>query len=417
MTWSLSTWRRYRTAPASGSRLDSATIDRPRGGIVASIRERLQTDVDARNIAWVSAAFFVVVATVYVTGFVAWKAWGLAEGAPVGLIHSVYDRWDVLNYRLIAENGYGSERHFVAWFPPAPVTMRFAIWLGISPLYFATAVVLALALGSGLVLYLLARLDYGTEVSRDAAILLLIFPTALFLYVPYNESFLVFAAVTAFYFARKRNWALAGLMAGLASGTRMPGLIVGAGIAVEYLHSLDWDYKRLKPDALWLGLAPLGLALYMAYLWVQFDDALAWYHRFRDIPHLETLPVRSGIPEFLPSLIDDVRTIWITHSTNEFIQNTAGLAGLIFWLCAIAAMLWLRMRPSYIAFTVMILGPAIYYGRLDAINRYILPAFPMFIAVALLVHKFPVLRLPYAAASLALLYVTGALFAVYYLPG
>ena len=396
--------------------MDSA-LDRPRQGVIANLRHRIQTDADTRNIALIAGAFAAVVLSVYLVGWIAWQAFGLSDGAPDSLIHSIYDRWDVLNYELIAENGYGSARHFVAWFPPVPVVMRTAIWLGVSPLYTATAVVLSLTLASAIVLYLIARLDHGPELSRDAAIFLLIYPPALFLYVPYNESFLVFSTIAAFYCARKRMWPLAGIMAGLASGTRMPGLIVGVGIAVEYAHSIEWNWRRVRPDVLWLALAPAGLLVYMTYLYFAFDDPLAWYHRFRDIPHLETLPVRSGPIHFLPSIIDDIRTIWITHSVNEFVLNTSGLAGLIFWLGALAAMIRLRLRPSYVVFSLLIMGPAIYYGRLDALNRYTLPAFPMFIALAMLMQRFRVVRLPFMATSLALLYGTGVLFTVYYLPG
>lgn len=395
---------------------DSA-LDRPRPGIFPNFRDLIRTDEDARNIAIITVAFALVVASVYLVGWIAWQTFGLAAGSPAGLVHSVYDRWDVLNYELIAHNGYGSARHYPAWFPPEPVVMRLAIWLQQSPLYAATAVVLALALASCVVLYLLTRLDHGPEQSRDASLLLLVYPASLFLFIPYNEAFLVFATVTAFYFARQRMWPLAGLMAGLASGTRMPGLIVGVGIAVEYAHSLDWDWRRVRADALWLGLAPLGLLLYMTYLYFAFDDPLAWYHRFREIPHLETLPVRSGPIHFIPSLIDDIRTIWITHSTNEWISNVSGLAGLLYWLCALVLMIWLRLRPSYIAFSVLIMGPALDYGRLDAFNRYTLPAFPMFIAFAVLIQRYPIMRAPYIAMSLGLLYLTGSLFAVFYLPG
>lgn len=388
-----------------------------RRGILADVRERVRANADTRNLVLIAVGFAGIVASTYAVGYVAWQVFGLSSGAAADLVHSIYDRWDVLNYELIAKYGYGSQRYFVAWFPPSPSVMRVATWVGISPLYTATAVVLLLALGASLLLYLLTRMDYGPEVSRDAAVFLLIYPPALFLFVPYNESFLVFAVVAAFYFARRGMWPLAGLMAGLASGTRVPGLIVGLGVAAEYANSIGWNWRRVRPDAMWLALAPLGLLVYMTYLYFAFDDPLAWYHRFKEIPHAETLPVRSGVIHFIPSLLDDIRTIWITHSTNEFVMNVSGLGGLVFWLAAVAAMVWLRLRPSYIVFSVLIMGPALYYGRLDAFNRYTLPAFPMFIAVAILLQRYRVARLPYMAASLALLYVMGALFAVYYLPG
>jgi hypothetical protein len=383
-----------------------------------SLRERLQlSDVDTHNLKQLAALFVGVIASLYAVGFVSWKIFGVAAGSPTGLIHSIYDRWDVLNYMLIARDGYGSEYHFVNWFPPVPVVMRTAIWAGISPLYTATFVVLVLALVTVLVMYLLVRLDHGPELSRNAALYLMIFPPAFFLYVPYNEAFLLVSVVTSFYFARRRMWPLAGMAAAVASGTRVPGVLIGVGLAVEYASSIDWNWRNVRTNVLWLALTPVGLFVYMTYLYFAVDDPIAFYTRVHDIPHAETIAAHSGLTHFIPSILQDIRTIWITRSINEFTLNVTGLAGLVYWGCALAAMVWLRMRASYIAYSAIIMAPALWVGRLDALNRYALPAFPMFIAVAILTDRYPNLRYPYLAASLGLLYVTGGLFAAYYLPG
>src|SRR5260370_34980427 len=126
MSWR-SIWNGSHTAPALSCDMNSA-IDRPRGGVIASIRTRIKTDADARNLALITIAFLLVVASTYTVGWIVWKAFGLSDGAPAPLIHSIYDRWDVLNYALIAKNGYGSRGHFRAWFPPLPGVIDSPSW-------------------------------------------------------------------------------------------------------------------------------------------------------------------------------------------------------------------------------------------------------------------------------------------------
>ncbi len=396
----------------------TAAVHQASDGKRPTIRQRLLlTGDDERNLKQLAAIFAGVIISLYAVGYASWKIFGVAAGSPTGLIHSIYDRWDVLNYILIAREGYGSEYHFVNWFPPEPVVMRGAIWAGISPLYTATFVVLALSLVTVLVMYLLARLDHGPGLSRHAALYLMIFPPAFFLYVPYNEAFLLISVVTSFYFARRGMWALAGATAALASGTRVPGVLIGVGLAVEYASSIGWNWRAVRKDVLWLALTPVGLLVYMTYLYFAVDDPIAFYTRVHDIPHAEMFAAHSGLTHFVPSIFQDIRTIFLTRSINEFTLNVTGLAGLIYWTLAVGAMVWLRMRASYIAYSAIIMVPALWVGRLDALNRYALPAFPMFIAVAILTDRYPNLRLPYVGASLGLLYLTGGLFAAYYLPG
>ncbi len=98
-------------------------------------------------------------------------------------------------------------------------------------------------------------------------------------------------------------------------------------------------------------------------------------------------------------------------------MNVSGLLGVTFWGIAVMLMIWFRMRLSYVVFSVLILVPALWVGRLDALNRYALPAFPMFIAVGLLLERYPLADTPYIVVSLALLMTTGMLFATNRLPG
>jgi hypothetical protein len=45
--------------------------------------------------------------------------------------------------------------------------------------------------------------------------------------------------------------------------------------AVDYLAQTGWRWRKVRPDALWLGLVPAGVVLYLAFLWLRFGDPLA----------------------------------------------------------------------------------------------------------------------------------------------
>lgn len=362
-------------------------------------------------------AFLVVTATVYLVGFAAWKSFGLAEGAPAELIHSIFDRWDVLNYVLIAEHTYSVSEYHVVWFPAMPAAMRAGAWLGIAPWITGTTIVLTCTALLVWVAYHLFRLDYAPHVARDAVLFMLVFPSSLFLYVPYTEAPLLLSVISALYLARRGHWAFASLIAGAASGIRITGLFIGPALLVEYLSGVHWQIKNLRGDALWLLMTPLGLLVYMAYLDWRFDDPIAFYHRQFDFPRLETVRTEPGVLHFIPSFINEVRVIFITESTSERIQNLGGLAALLFFGLMLVLMLRWRMRPSYLAFTLMAVGSTFFVGRLESINRYVIVGFPMFLVMALAADRSPVTKIPWLAFSLGLLYLSAAQFATYHWAG
>jgi hypothetical protein len=295
--------------------------------------------------------------------------------------------------------------------------MRVGAWTGLSPLFVGTVFVLASTLVAALVFYQLVRLDHSAAAGRDAAFFLLIFPSSLFLYVPYTEAVLVMLAIGSFYLARKGHWALACAAAGLGSAVRNPGIFIGPALAVEYLAAREWDWRKIRPDALWLLLAPAGLIAYMVYLQVEFGDALAFYHWQLNPERLETIATRGGFPDFIPSLIDSVRVIFVTQSMDERVGNAAGLAAILLFAALLPLMFIMRVRLSYIVFSALTVLSPLFTGRLLGSNRFVLAAFPMFIVLALLGERYPALRAPWIVASLTLLQVSAVRFATYHVTG
>jgi hypothetical protein len=196
-------------------------------------------------------------------------------------------RWDAVWYLEIANAGYGGEPHRAAFFPLYPLLVRaLGEAGGGSPAALLIAsylVALAAFLAALVLLYRLAALELGRPLARPTLVLLAIFPGSLFFGAPYSESVFLLASVGAFYAARTGNWAWAGVAAAAAAATRSAGVLLLLPLALMYLT----ERKRLRPDAAWLLLGPVGLAAFAVYLQLATGDGLsfldvqdAWYRHF-----------------------------------------------------------------------------------------------------------------------------------------
>ena len=85
-------------------------------------------------------------------------------------------------------------------------------------------------------LYRLARLDLAPAQARATVMLVALFPAALFLSAVYTEALFLMLSVGAIYAARTERWAWAGILGGLAAGTRSGGILLLVALAWLYLY-------------------------------------------------------------------------------------------------------------------------------------------------------------------------------------
>src|ERR1044071_9378240 len=137
---------------------------------------------------------------------------------------AIWNRWDAPHYLDIARMGYvseGVEARWIVFFPLYPWLVRAA--------FFVSGVA---SVAAGLLLYRLARADgEAEEVARGAVFYLLVFPTAYFLHIGYNESLFLALALGAFLAARGRKWWAAGLLGFFAALTRINGVVLLSAVA------------------------------------------------------------------------------------------------------------------------------------------------------------------------------------------
>lgn len=186
-----------------------------------------------------------------------------------------FGNFDGVHYLTIAQKGYAAQ-FTQAFFPLYPILIKF---LTIHGAYLLTALILSNSLffASLFLLYKLFRIDYDHDISLKSLYLLLAVPTAYYFGAVHSESLFLFFSVGSILAVRKKRYILSGLLAGLASATRIVGIFLTPLILIEIMSSLK--AKTLKPKSkefmksfLSLLIAPMGLIIYMIFLKIQFND-------------------------------------------------------------------------------------------------------------------------------------------------
>ena len=287
-------------------------------------------------------------------------------------------RWDSGWYLAIAERGYSfhpDSTSSVAFYPLLPYLSRYLGRIfGGTPI---AALVIANVAAVGAIFYLrrLGSLLFGPVVGQRSVLLLLVFPTSLFLSAFYTESlFTCLAAASMFHYFRG-SYLLCGALGFLAGLTRATGLVLFAALALD----LCWRLYRREDQVHWrmLGLAliPLGLGAFMWILQYQVGDPLAFsktqahWNRHASWPWQPLLDAFAGTDyTFQPNF----------SRTQRFIDAAHALAFLI----VAGIMAFTRERVALWAFVLLgVLLPLTTYN-LGSMNRYMLGLFPAFFAFA-----------------------------------
>lgn len=218
-------------------------------------------------VAWTAGAAVYLVATAY-----HYRVLNVAP-RPARLLFEDWLIWDTGHYLDIASHGYDTfERH--AFFPLYPLLLRATDELPGGQRVAGPIVTMLIALAALMAVQRLAEHEFDRRIAVRTVFYVVAFPTALFLFAPYNEGLFVLFAAVALYAARRDLWIIAGLAAALAGTVRTFGVLLLIPLAYEYIRL----HRRPRWDALYLGLVPLGLAAYAAYCRVTTGDWLAFAH-------------------------------------------------------------------------------------------------------------------------------------------
>src|SRR5215204_4014041 len=364
-------------------------------------RARLPAWFDARVVG-LGLAVKALLLLYGVQAFVVWKnEW-------VGSFYNwlaIWNRWDAPHYLDVARMGYvagGVEARWIVFFPLYPWLVRAASVVLRDELLAAFFVSGVASVAAGLLLLRLARADgEPEEVARGAVFYLLVFPTAYFLHIGYNESLFLALALGAFLAARSRCWWAAGLLGFLAALTRINGLLLPA-LAFEAWEEYRSAGRRVRAEWLWLLLVGAGFGVYLLINWWVLGDPRAFLkmqgeHWFKS-PTWPWVGIRGSW-----------NSLWGLAPSEALMVGWQELCFILLGL-GLTVWAWLRLRASYAVW--MTCNWLIWTSTKFALSvpRYTLALFPAFILLARLRASRPAWGAAVAVWSLLMLALFAARF-------
>lgn len=292
-----------------------------------------------------------------------------------------FGNFDGVHYLRIAQNGYSAE-YSQAFFPLYPVIIHFFTNVFLpknqASYFFAGLILSNIFFILGMILfYKLLRLDVNQRKAFNALILLVSFPTSFYFGSIYTESLFLLLVVATFYFTRKKNFIIAGICAGLASATRIFGLILVPALLAElYLKiknkEIKLNVRELINPVAGIALAPVGTLLYMFYLKLSFNNPLYF---------LTSQPIfgaerTSGSLILLPQVFFRYLKIFITVPVNSLSFFNAILEfSFTIIILTILIVTFRKIRLSYFIFILGCLLLPTLTGTLSSMPRYSLMGF------------------------------------------
>jgi Gpi18-like mannosyltransferase len=287
------------------------------------------------------------------------------------ILLAVWGRWDAVHYLDIATDGYqGTD---MAFFPLYPLLIRIVGSLAGNHLIAGLLISNASFFFGLLYLYKLLEREYDRAVARRAIFYVSIFPTSVYFAAVYTESLFFMLTVASFYYMRSRRWWMAGIFGFFAALTRVEGVLLVVPFVIEWLSQERPLRLRALYDLAAGALIPLGLAVYMAYLWVLRADPLYF-------SHVQIHWNRHLAPPWV-SLANAFEKL--THAASAQIVANQSLE-IAFTLLMIGVLLagWHSLRPSYIAYMALSILVPMSTSNLMSMPRFALVLFPMFAILA-----------------------------------
>lgn len=453
---------------ASAFEPQPVTVDPPRLGLswwvrmrtdnarMTAARESWRALWSSRLLVWATA-----LATLLTLGF------GPARGAfnPPGitrgfgslgdLLAAPVARWDAAWYLVIAHYGYRPDlgaytASRTAFFPLYPLGLRAISALGVPPI--AAGVLLSVA-ALALALYGIHRLttlelsglghERAAASARLAVLLTAFAPMAFFFSAVYSESLYLALSVGLFWSARTGRWAFVGVLGALAGATRSTGLVLALPAAMIYLYGPREDRVadfvrcgwrralprfRLRRDALWLGLLPVGVLIYGLCLALEGGSVLEPFHA-QAVWGRHFAGPYVGLWDGIEAAFDGARQLlsgqsrrvyFAVASGSPFVNASHNLMLLALMVAAVPAVVGAvrRLPLAYGVYTIaalaLPLSDPVSAQPLMSLPRFLLVLFPLFIWLAAWLTEHPRVQRPLLVCSAALMVFFGAQFATWH---
>jgi uncharacterized membrane protein (UPF0136 family) len=291
---------------------------------------------------------------------------------------STFGHWDGVWYSRLALGGYPAHpvhhQSVLGFFPLFPIAMWVVMHsLGTSAVFAGTLISGFGGLVATVLVQRLAAGWWGEQCARRATLLFCLFPGSVVFSMAYSEGLLIPLAAGCILALQKRRWALAGVLAGIATATAATAapLILVCAIAARR------DRKPLVAPLLSLT----GIAAFALYLWQWTGTPFASLIAQRDGWHEHLDPI--AIVHQATLFASQLAKFNLSHPTLDL----SPLAALIGSLVLIAGIALLVRRPRTVSaealtWTLAIGALALFSEHVGPNARMLITAFPAIIVFA-----------------------------------
>jgi len=303
--------------------------------------------------------------------------WITPQGFPVAQswdFVDMHNRWDSFWYLDIVQNGYylktDNTLSNVAFFPLYPALIKI-----VGTILLGNFVLAGWLLSMGFLLLACAYFykflqEFHPEVDPELPIMLmLVFPTAFFFNIVYTESMFLFLTLATFFYAFKKQFWLAGVVAFFGAMTHSNGIFLALPIVWKIWETYGWR-STFSTKIIPVLFPVIATAGFFAYSAVKFHDLFLFFN-------LESAWGRS------------FRINWdhfIFFSHPAIVNFSIDLFFTIL-IVTVIGLVWKKLSPLYAVFMSLTVLAALTSGTLMSIGRYSLVLFPMFILLATVKNK------------------------------
>jgi hypothetical protein len=295
-----------------------------------------------------------------------------------GEFSTIYKHFDGPLYIIPAKTGYNpttfkqidreptlphNPLYYAAHLPLYP----FCIYLGSYVVGFLKSMLGVTVLSSILLAWLFYYILKKLNITKHPLLL-----TTFFLFLPRflvvrsvgsPESLFLLFIMSSLFFFEKKNYLFAGLLGGLATMTKTPGILLFPAYVLTLIEPsifphIQNEKRRFDMRWVYLLLIPFGLLVVFGIYYIQYNDFFAYFHSGDNI-HL-----------LFPYAVFNSSAPWV---------GTAWLEDILFYFAlyiSTVVVLWNSKHRSFFYFTLTFLTATLFVQHRD-ISRYSLPLWPM----------------------------------------
>lgn len=316
--------------------------------------------------------------------------------------------FDGFHYVKIARDGYQHLQQ--AFFPFYPKLIRF--FEKIIGDYTISGVIIS-SISFLAFMYLLSKLlkEVGedSQTIKKTLIYYALFPTSFYFLSVYTESLFMVWIIASFYLAEKKQWFLAGLVAGLAAYTRFIGVFMVPALIYRYYQSVtkrqmidrlqaakeaignyfSWQYLKyliktrlpLLKSLLGISTGLWGLVVYGFYLHRTFGDFFYFANVRPDFLGGRQVNRIVMIYQVFWRYLKMIFTVDLISYTYFYVWLEL-LITLLFVFLILYGWLRTKISRSWVIFSAFAFLVPTFTGTFSSMPRYVLVCFPCFITLA-----------------------------------